>query len=56
MFGNAFSALNFSDYSAKSLDNLCPQQSGSPHLRDFHVEIHPDAPEKTEPRRKIVNL
>ena len=41
---------------AKGLDDLSPQQAGGPHLGDFHVEIHPDAPKETEAGGKIVDL
>ena len=41
---------------AKGLDDLSPQQPGGPHLGNFHVEIHPDAPKETEAGGKVVDL
>jgi len=40
----------------KTAHNFGPQQSGSSHFGNFHIEIHADAPEETEPRCKIINL
>ena len=40
----------------KGIDDFCPQQSRRAHLGNFHIEIHADAPEKTQPGRKIINL
>ena len=41
---------------AKLLDDLCPQQPCGPHLGDFHIEIHADAPKETEARSKVIDL
>ena len=38
------------------LDDLCPQQSGSPHLRDFHIKVHANTPEEAEAWRKVIDL
>ena len=37
-------------------DEIGPKSSGRPHFGDFHVEIHSDAPEEGETRRKVVNV
>ena len=33
-----------------------PQQPTGPHLGDFHVEVHTDAPEKREPSRESIDV
>ena len=41
---------------SKGIDDFCPQQSRGAHLGNFHIEVHADAPEKTQAGCKIIDL
>ena len=38
----------------KLADNTCPQQPGSAHFGNFHIEIHAHTPEERQPGGEIV--